>query len=236
MSDRRPPAVAAAPVSPSDEEVVARVLAGETAQFEILMCRYNQRLFRAVRAITRVDADAEDAVQQAFLAAYVSLGQFAGAAAFSTWLTRIAIREATARLSRRRRLAEVAQAAEDEARALADQARSPEEDAAGRELGGILEAAIDALPEAYRVVYVLREVQQLSVAETAACLDISTENVKIRLHRAKARLRAELHGRVAGAPSDTFVFLGARCDRLVAAVLARIVAHRAAAGGGVGRK
>lgn len=213
----------------SDEDVVARVRAGDTPLFEIVMRRYNQRLFRAARAILRDDADAEDAVQQAYLAAYAHLDQFAGAARFSTWLTRIAIREALGKLRTRKRRGEVALddgAEESMGKGDAKEPASPEAEAERRELGGILEAAVDALPESYRVVFMMREVEQLSTQETADCLELSEEAVKVRLHRARGMLREGLFAKVDRSLGSTFPFLGARCDRIVAAVLAKLPPRR----------
>ena len=206
----------------TDQEVVTRVLAGETALFEMIMRRYNQRLFRVVRAIVRSDADAEDALQSAYLNAYTHLRQFGGDAAFSTWLTRIAINEALGRTRKRKRLSEIDFEEHEAMKPLQSDAPSPEENTAAGETRALIEAAVDALPEGHRLVFVMREVQQLSIAETASCLDISEDNVKVRLHRAKAMLRDALYERVERGAGDAFPFLGARCDRIVAAVMARI--------------
>jgi RNA polymerase sigma-70 factor (ECF subfamily) len=211
----------------SDEDVVARVRSGDTAVFEILMRRYNQRLFRAARAILRDDADAEDAVQQAYLAAYAHLDQFAGTARFSTWLTRIAIREALGKLRTRKRRGEVELDVQQEETMMKDEPdESPEQYANRRELSGILEAAVDGLPEIYRVVFMMREVEQLSTSECADVLELSEEAVKVRLHRARAMLRDGLFAKVDKSLSSTFPFLGPRCDRIVAAVMAKLPPRR----------
>lgn len=216
--------IPAAQLALADEQVVERVRAGETALFEVLMRRHNQRLFRVARAVLRDAAEAEDAVQQAYLSAYTHLDQFAGQARFSTWLTRITLNEALARRGRRARLAEVnlEEAPEETSVTMRRPLSTPEEHASTRELTGLLEAAVDELPELYRVVFMMREVQELSTAETAACLDLSEEAVKVRLHRAKGMLREALFSRVGARAPDTFAFLGARCDRIVASVLARL--------------
>jgi RNA polymerase sigma-70 factor (ECF subfamily) len=206
----------------SDADVVARVVAGETALFEILMRRYNQRLFRIARSILRSDAEAEDAVQQAYLSAYLHLAQFAGDAQFATWLTRIAIHEALARTRQRTRRAEIDLEEQEQMNRLVSDRRSPEEQTADRELSALLEAAVDALPDLYRVVFMMREVQQLSTAETAACLEVTEETVKVRLHRAKGMLREAMFARAEAGASKAYPFLGARCDRLVEAVMSRI--------------
>ena len=211
----------------TDDEVVARVRSGDTAVFEILMRRYNQRLFRAARAILRDDADAEDAVQQAYLAAYAHLDQFAGAARFSTWLTRIAIREALGKLRTRRRRGEVELDVQHEETMMKDEPdETPEEYADRRELVGILESAVDGLPEIYRVVFMMREVEQLSTSECAEVLELSEEAVKVRLHRARAMLRDGLFAKVDRSLQRSFPFLGARCDRIVAAVMAKLPPRR----------
>ena len=203
----------------SDDEVVRRVRSGEPALFELLMRRYNQRVYRAVRSLLRDEREAEDAVQQAWLAAYAHLDQFAGASAFSTWLTRIAINEALARVRQRARL-EVVADVPDEAEGVPDmRTLDPERRAGDRELGHILEQAVDVLPDLYRTVFVLREIEGLSTADTAACLSISDDVVKVRLHRAKLALRDALFERAGAGAASAFTFLGARCDRMVAAVL-----------------
>jgi RNA polymerase sigma-70 factor (ECF subfamily) len=207
----------------TDEDIVSRVLAGETAFFELIMRRYNQRIFRVARSITRDDDEAQDVTQQTYLSAYASLQQFAGEARFSTWLTRIAINAALARASKRERRAEVALVVDDDRLVpLTAPVRTPEEHTIGRELQGLIEGAVDRLPELYRVVFMMREVQQLDVAETSTCLDISEANVKVRLHRAKAMLRDSLCAELDRAAEEAFPFLGARCDEIVVAVMAQI--------------
>ncbi len=214
------PAAALDPAS--DEAVVREVCAGEVARFEILMRRHNQRLFRTARAILRDDAEAEDVVQQAYLAAYAKLDQFRGDARFSTWLTRIAVHEALRRMRKHGRLSDldVVTAADDAA--MNAPARSPEDDASGGELRALLEEAIDALPESYRVVFVMRDVEELDTRETAECLSLSEEAVRVRLHRARKALREWLYERADTLTADAFGFAGERCDRIVAFVLARI--------------
>jgi RNA polymerase sigma-70 factor, ECF subfamily len=205
----------------SDEAVVARVLAGERALFELIMRRHNQRLFRVARAILRDDDEAEDAVQQAYIAAFERLAQFAGAARFSTWLTRIAIHTSLARLRRTRQRAEVTSGPEPEEvmSKLASPSENPEEQVSRRELTVLLERAIDELPDLYRVVVMMRQVQQLSTAETAECLEVSEDVVKVRLHRGTAMLRQAMAQRMEAMAGETFAFLGERCDRIVAAVM-----------------
>jgi RNA polymerase sigma-70 factor (ECF subfamily) len=202
----------------TDEEVVARVCAGDTQLFEILMRRYNQRLYRAARAILQSDADADDAVQQAYLNAYRHLTQFEGRAKFSTWLTRIAVYEALGR-RRRHRDKFVESSDEEHVNHVASAIPDPERQTYVAQLGGLLEAALSALPEGYRSVFILREVDGFNTAETAEQLHLSEGTVKTRLHRAKDLLQRKLHDVT---PVAAFRFDGERCDRLVAAVMSHL--------------
>ena len=201
-----------------DEAVVAHVRAGDIAQFEILMRRYNQRLYRVVRSILRDDAEAEDVVQDAYVRAYTYLDQYAGEAKFSTWLTRIAVNEALRRVRVRRRSTNIETLAPLEA----GEGEGPEQQVFHRELRSAMHTAVDRLPERYRSVFMLRDVDGLSTGETARCLDIPAQTVKTRLHRGRALLRKELGGAVGGAVQDLFAFGFARCDRMVVQVLRRI--------------
>ena len=213
----------------SDEEVVSRVLGGELALFEVLMRRHNQKLYRVVRSIVQSDTEAEDVVQDAYVRAYTHLGQFEQRSSFATWLTRIAFNEALSRKREYQRLVEIDSIQEsDEAtmKFLKSNAATPEEDALAGSLGVMLEGAVDSLPESYRSVFMLREIEGMSTAETAECLDLSEEAVKVRLHRGRAILRREIYNRTGQASASAFRFAGPRCDGLVAAVLARIAACR----------
>ena len=216
------------PETLTDEEVVRRILAGESALFKLIMRRYNQRLYRVVRSVLRDDDEAEDAVQQAYVNAYLHLGQFGGRARFATWLTKIAVYEAYSRARRRDRYTNL-ESAEMESRLpgeTGDRMMSanpdPERLVATAELRELLEKLIDSLPSNYRTVFVLREVEGLSTIETAECLGISPEAVKVHLHRGKATLRKELHAQAGLATSSAFPFLGARCDRIVQGVFTRL--------------
>jgi RNA polymerase sigma-70 factor (ECF subfamily) len=202
----------------SDDEVVRLVLAGDEALFEALMRRYNQRLFRVARAIVKDDAEAEDVMQHAYVQAYAHLAQFEGRARFSTWLTRIALYEALARVRRSRRTP----GGPDPEDALRSPGPSPEEQAAHAEARALLESTIEGLPPAYRAVFVLRDVEGMDTAETAECLEVSADVVKTRLHRARALLREALLRRAGVATASAFSFHLVRCDRVVAAVLARL--------------
>lgn len=207
-----------------DEEVVNRVLAGEVELFEILMRRYNQRLYRVSRIILRDDAEAEDVMQDAYVRAYEHLHQFAGKAAFSTWLTRIAIHEALARKRRRGRQEELdALPANGESMSiLKSPGPSPEDGTAASQARELLETAIERLPETYRTIVVMREVEEMSVADTAATLGVTEAVVKTRLHRAHAMLRKELYARAKGRATDLYQFHAVRCDRVVKNVFERI--------------
>jgi RNA polymerase sigma-70 factor (ECF subfamily) len=209
----------------TDEEVVGQVLGGQTALFEVLMRRHNERVYRAVRAILRDDREAEDVMQQAYVSAYFHLRQFNGEARFSTWLTRIAINEAFARIKRRRRyepLDETLSHTETFMRSDAD--LDPERRAASGELRALLESAIDGLPDGSREVFVLRQVEGMSTAEVADVLGVSEDVVKTRLSRARAALRRDLMHRTGATAPEVFRFYRPRCDRIVAAVLERIAA------------
>lgn len=214
----------------SDQEVIARIRGGDAALFEVLMRRYNQRVYRVARAVVKDEAEAEDVMQQAYLNAYVHLDQFAGRAQFSTWLTRIAIFEA---LSRRRRerpteSLDSLDASGDRMDSLKAPAADPEREAYAGELKRLLESAVDALPEPYRLVFMLREVEGLSTAETADGLDIGEEAVKTRLHRARAMVRRELFEKAGATGPEAFSFHLSRCDSVVHAVLDRIGAKKSA--------
>jgi RNA polymerase sigma-70 factor (ECF subfamily) len=208
----------------TDEEVVQRVRDGETALFEVLMRRYNQRIYRTSRSILGNDGEAEDVTQDAYIRSYMHLDQFDGRAKFSTWLTKIAVHESLARLRKRQRLVEIdaASGSTEEAMNLESKAPSPEQEVLTQTWKVVLEAAIDRLPQTYRSVFMLREVEQLDTAETAMCLDISEGSVKVRLHRARVLLRNEIYAQTGAATAAAFHFDGARCDRIVSAVFARI--------------
>ena len=212
------------PAALTDEEAVRRVREGETALFELLMRRYNQRLFRAAYAILRDAAEAEDAMQQAYVNAYAHLGQFEERARFSTWLTRILVNEALARVRRRGREEEVDAMPELEASAGTHgrKALTPEEQVASAEMRAILESSFEAIPEIYRSAFMLREVEGLSTSEAAECLGLSQDAVKMRLHRARSLLRQELFERAGLTAAELFPLHLAKCDRVVAAVLGRL--------------
>ncbi len=201
---------------PSDEEIAQRVLAGETALFELLMRRHNQLVYRAVRPILRDENAVEDVMQHAYVQAWRNLVQFEGRAQFRTWLVRIAVHEASRRAGNARKAPPTCDAGEVAAPTASS---APGERAANRELATLLEQAIDALPAIYRHVFVLREVEGLSTRDTAIALDVSEDVVKARLRRAKAQLHRRLAAVAAVELGTTFLFEAPRCDRVVAAVL-----------------
>jgi len=210
--------------SEPDETLVRRVCDGDTTAFEALMRRHNERIYRTVRAVLGDDADAEDVMQQAYVSAYQHIARFEGRSRFSTWLTRIALNEAYARLRKRHR---VEAAPWEDTTAMADEPEaagpSPEQIAARVEIQGLLERAVDTLSVPNRTVFVLRSVEGLSTAETAECLKISEEAVKTRLHRANEALRLWLAEQVGSAVQEAFRFYRPRCDAVVSHVMARLV-------------
>jgi RNA polymerase sigma-70 factor (ECF subfamily) len=215
------PAVRTPTDADADLALVARVRSGDRSAFEPLMRRHNQALYRAIRSILRRGAEIEDTMQETYLAAFRHLDQFEGRAKFSTWLLKIGIHAALARVQRRVCLLDLDPSAEEEA--LMDSRsgpqRSPEEQAVNQQLVGLVEAAIDELPDDYRQVLVLRGIEALDTAETAELLDLSEAAVKQRLHRAREMLQHQIEGRTGEAMQAAFGFMGARCDRVVARVM-----------------
>lgn len=209
--------------------LAARIASGDHAAFESLMRANNSRLFRVARAILKDDAEAEDALQDAYLDAYRRIADFRGDASLTTWLTRIVINQALMRVRRQRRDRSVVPfeapgRADGEPAAMDvpdDDAESQTETVMRGEVRRMLERRIDELPVAFRTVFVMREVEDMTVDETAACLGIPPATVRSRLFRARALLRASLARDVDAATVEVFGFAGARCDRIVAGVLRR---------------
>jgi RNA polymerase sigma-70 factor (ECF subfamily) len=207
----------------TDQEIVERVKAGETALYEILMRRYNQRLYRVTLAIVRDGGEAEDVMQDAYVRAYAHLNQFEGRAPFSAWLTRIAVNEALARVRLRSHMEQLDETEDGEfCMKTASGALDPEQNASHSETAELLEAAVLGLPEQYRAVVMLRDVEELSTTETADVLEMSEENVKVRLHRGHAMMRSWLLERVGSSGMSAFPFMGERCDRVVQRVMERL--------------
>lgn len=203
-----------------EEELIELIRKGEKDLYEVIMRKYNQRLYRIARSIVKEDSEIDDILQDTYLKAYEALSQFRKESLFSTWIIRILINTANASLKKRKRF-EQSPSLEKYESASEDQSQTPESYTSNSELKKILEEAIDHLPDNLRCVYIMREVEGLNVAETASCLDISEENVKTRLHRAKAFLKEELYQRTKG-DIDIFRFGSWRCDRVVASVLFNI--------------
>jgi len=212
----------------TDEDIVERVLAGDNALYEILVRRHNQRLYRVARAIVRNDAEAEDVMQDAYVRAFAHLDQFEGRARFGAWLTRIAVNEALARVRMQQRMQPLADDGSEGEYAMPANYHSmnPEEHTSNAELGLILEETLLSLPEQYRAVVMLRDVEEMSTAETAEALDLTEENVKVRLHRGRAILRESISDRVGTTAREAFPFMGTRCERMIALVMRRVTASR----------
>jgi RNA polymerase sigma-70 factor, ECF subfamily len=204
----------------SDQEAIHRVLNGETSLYEIMVRRYNQRIYRIARAILHDNSEAEDVMQDAYVRAYKSLSTFQGKSSFATWLARIAVNEALQRKRRNKRMDPIEDG--DHVLQLESLGESPEQLCGREELRSILEHAIAALPQHYRVVVMLRDVEEMTTAETAEALELSEENVRIRLHRGRALLRKLLAGRMVLPAPDAYAFHLSRCDRVVANVLAAV--------------
>lgn len=216
----------------TDIELVQGICAHAPHAFELLMRRHNQTLYRTARSILRDDTEAEDVVQDAYLLAYRNIDKFRGDAKLSTWLTRIVINEAIARSRKNHRRAEVIRL-NGEAEWHADGTEvnmndnapeSPERAAMRSQVRVMLEAKIDQLPDVFRTVFVLRALEEMSVEETATCLDIPEATVRTRFFRARSLLREALSREIDFAFEEAFTFDGERCDRIVAGVLSRLKA------------
>jgi RNA polymerase sigma-70 factor (ECF subfamily) len=223
-------AVAARVEDLDDEALVALARGSEKAAFREIMQRHNRRLYRIARSVLRDDSEAEDVVQEAYLRAFAHLDRFRGEARLSTWLTRITLNEALGRLRQRRPFVDLAAVDsiddQGEARVIffpsARQDGDPEAAAARAEVQRLLERAVDWLPDPFRTVFVLRDIEEMSIEETASHLGLRPETVKTRLHRARRLLRQSLDKTLSSALTDVFPFAGARCARITQAVLERI--------------
>lgn len=214
-----------AEIADDDISLARRIAGGDRLAFEMLMRRYNRRLYRLARATLHDQAEAQDALQEAYLRAYRSIGQFRGEAALATWLTRLVLNECLGRLrrdARRQNVVPIVRSNTDtammEATAAPD-SEQPEQTLGRTQMRALLERKLDELPEHFRVVFVLRSVEELSVEETAQCLDIPQETVRSRHFRAKSLLREALAQEIDLAERDVFEFGGEQCDRTVARVL-----------------
>jgi RNA polymerase sigma-70 factor (ECF subfamily) len=218
------------PTGLTDLALAERIGEGDQRAFEALMRKYNGKLFRIARAILKDDSDAEDILQEAYLEAYRHIGDFRGGSELATWLTRIVINQALMRVRKERRRTSILpfrtalthETESPEAQVPDQQSESPSASVIRAETRRMLERRIDELPVAFRTVFVMREVEEMSVEETARCLAISPATVRTRLFRARALLRESLARDIDTATGDVFAFAGARCDRIVAAVLATL--------------
>lgn len=215
-----------------EAELVRLAQGGERDAFRVIMQRANQQLFRVARSIVRDDAEAEDVVQEAYARAFAAISTFRGEASITTWLTRITLNEARGRLRRRRPMVALQhlEAAQDTGVLIMPfptpaGAGNPEADAARAEIRKLIERAIDELPEAFRTVFIMRDVQECNIEETAASLDLNPETVKTRLHRARRLLRQALDEKLATTMTEAFPFLGERCQRITEGVLVRLAAE-----------
>lgn len=210
----------------SDHEIITRILHGEKNLYALIVRRYNQRLYRVAMSIINDDAEVEDVMQVAYINAYENLGKFAFKASFSTWLTRILINESLLRLKKRGKSINMNDDTMDKEiyQQHTIEVQTPVAKMLNSELKFALEEAIRKLPEKYRTVFIMREIEDMNVAQTQACLDISEANVKVRLNRAKALLKESL-----GALSikeDILHFHLSRCDRVIEGVMKGIEAIR----------
>jgi len=210
-----------------ERELLSGLRAGRSSAYAALMRRNNQRLYRLARGVLGDDAEAEEAVQAGYVRAFTHIESFKGEASIATWLTRIVLNEAMMRQRRRRPTVDIDDVSEQaiDAGPTATGTRcepSPEQALARREIGRAIERAVDTLPPAFRSVFMLRAIEQLSIEETASALGIPAETVKTRLHRANKLLRVTLAQNFGAVFEDAFPFLGRRCDCLVATVLKRL--------------
>lgn len=206
----------------SDAEIIDKILSGSTPLFEVLMRRYNQRLFRIQRSYISDEEAIKDTLQLTYIKAFENLDSFRGDAQFSTWIIRIAINEALKYINRQKRYSNLHLV--DENRPMNEHTintdNTPEDYAIQNDFKNLLEKIVDTLPTKYRSVYIMREVEQMDTRETAECLDLTQSNVKVRLHRAKQMVQDELEKNVSD--TEIFNFLGERCDRLVFNVMRKI--------------
>lgn len=212
-----------------EPDLVHLAQTGDPDAFREIMRRGNQRLFRIARGVVRDDAEAEDVLQEAYMRAFAAIGSFRGEAGIMTWLTRIVLNEARGRLRRQRPtvgLEQIEMAQNGGAEIIAFPAslgtESPESGAARSEIRIMIEHAVDDLPEAFRMVFIMRDIEECSIEETAANLDLKPETVKTRLHRARRLLRQSLDTRLAATLEDAFPFMGQRCERITEQVVARL--------------
>jgi RNA polymerase sigma-70 factor (ECF subfamily) len=218
----------AVPAAPDDAELVRRALARDGGAFRAIMQKYNRRLYRIARGILRNNADAEDAVQDAYVSAFTNLGSYRGESALATWLSRIAMNEALGRMRRKRTTVDIAglEHARSEAEIIQFPLSTPNDDPertmAQRQILQLVEQATDNMPEAFRLVFVTRIIEGMSVEETSELLGIKPQTVKTRLHRARQLVRDQLDKQIGPVLMDAFPFAGWRCERMTEAVMKRL--------------
>jgi len=210
-----------------DAELVQLALQRDSNAFRAIMQRHNRRLYRVARSIMHDDSEAEDVVQEAYVLAFSNLAKFRAESSLATWLTRITLNEALGRLRRRRPTVDLSSldlpsGAQVIPFPTMPSNEDPERNAAQREIRCLIERAIDELPEIFRVVFVMRDVEDMSIEETAAFLSLRPETVKTRLHRARKLLRQALNDKLAPVLTDVFPFAGRRCQRITDEVLNRL--------------
>ena len=224
----QPQAKQAASVVLDDAELVRRALARDADAFRTIMQRHNRRLYRIARSVLRNNTEAEDAVQEAYVSAFTHLASYRGELSLAAWLSRITMNEALGRLRRRRPTVDIAALEETRTEAeiiqfpLSTQNDDPERTMAQRQILQLVEQATDDLPEAYRLVFVTRVIEGMSVEETADLLGIKPETVKTRLHRARQLVREQLDKQIGPVLMDAFPFAGRRCERMTDAVMNRL--------------
>ena len=216
------------PASTDDSELVRRALARDAGAFRAIMQKHNRRLYRIARGVLRNNADAEDAVQDAYMSAFTHLASYRGESALATWLSRIVMNEALERLRQRRPAVDIAalEAPRGEAEIIQFPLSTPNDDPertmAQRQILQLVEQATDNLPEAFRLVFVTRVIEGMSIEETSELLGIKPETVKTRLHRARQLVRDQLDKQIGPVLMDAFPFAGWRCERMTEAVMKRL--------------
>ena len=208
-------------VGSSDDVIVAKVLAGETRLFEVLMRRYNQRIYRAVRSLLKADSEVEEVMQQTYVEAFTHLRQLSKAASLRHWLVRIAVNECLTRLRQQSHF--IALGLGIDRIGSSRSADDPEEAASRRERARLLEVALEQLPASYRIVFVLREIEGMSTRDTASAMGVSEDVVKTRLRRSKLSIRRQVTSDIYACRAGALAFAGSQCDRMVWSVLGRIL-------------
>lgn len=198
-----------------DAILITRILAGEKKLFELIIRRYNQKLFRIGMSILNRDAQTEEAMQITYIKAYEQLARFENRSSFGTWITRIMLNECLSQKKKEQRMDRETATETENNRIMT----TPAHILVNKELSGVLENAISQLPEKYRLVFIIREIEEMSVKDTASALDIEESNVKVRLNRAKTMLREHLNGYM---KDHVYSFHLSRCDRIVNNVLTRL--------------